>query len=293
MRRADRAGRQDYLAHRVGPLGPATPRELDADRALAGEDYPVDQGLGDDFKVGALLGRPQIGPRRAGATPAAAGLLAPADAVAGAGRHVVDVLAVFETDLFAGLDHGGADFRPVGARGGQRALFAAQLTALAFPILGLAEIRQAIVPRPATIAELRPVVVILGLPADVDQAVDRRRAADHPAPRVDDLPPGGAGIGLGAKLPGQRVVVEHLEEPGGDVNKRVPIAAARLDQQHLGAGVFAQPVGQHAARRTRADDDVIRVHRLPPAIAPPKGPALFRVNYRQFRWRRLSGQPSL
>src|SRR5204863_2881841 len=112
VRRADRAGRQDHLAPGVGPhYGPAraAARELDADRALAVEQDAVHQGLGDELEVGPLQGRPQIGSRSAGTAPAAAGLLAPADAVAGAWFDVVDVLAVFEPELLAGLDDRGAE----------------------------------------------------------------------------------------------------------------------------------------------------------------------------------------
>jgi hypothetical protein len=46
-----------------------------------------------------------------------------------------------------------------------------------------------------------------------------------------------AGVWLGAKLPGQRIVVGHLEEPGRDVNERVPVAPAGLDRQYFRARI--------------------------------------------------------
>src|SRR6266513_869891 len=150
----------------------------------------------DELQVGALQGRTQIGARGAGAAAAAAGLLAPADAVAMTRRQIVDVLAIFEPKLLAGFEHGGTDRRPVGFRGEERPVLAAHLGFLSLPALRLAEIRQAIVPRPAAIAELGPVIVILGLAADIDKPVDRGRAADDPAARIDDRPAIGAGIGL-------------------------------------------------------------------------------------------------
>src|ERR1700733_6279679 len=55
-------------------------------------------------------------PPRENSTPTAR-LLAPADAVARAGRDIVDVLAVFEPEFLAGLDHAGADRRTVHLRG--------------------------------------------------------------------------------------------------------------------------------------------------------------------------------
>src|SRR5205807_4231046 len=123
------------------------------------------------FQVRALQRRVQVGPRSAGAPPAAARLLAPADAVAMTKRQVVQVLAVFEADLLARLEGGGADRRPVDLRGEQRPFLAAHLAAFAFPPFGLAEIGQAVVPRPAAVAELRPVVVILWLAANIDEPV--------------------------------------------------------------------------------------------------------------------------
>src|SRR3954454_24294565 len=114
------------------------------------------QGVGDELQVRPLQRRVQIGTRGTGAAAPAAGLLAPADAVGMAGRQVVEVLAVFEADLLAGLEYGRADRRAVGLGGKERPLLAARLAALALPALGLAEIRQAVVPRPAAVAELRP-----------------------------------------------------------------------------------------------------------------------------------------
>ena len=222
----------------------------------------MNQRVGDELEVRPLQRRMQIGTRGAGAATAAAGLLAPADAVAGARRRVVDVLAVLEAELLAGLDHRRADRRAVHLRREQRAVLAAHGAALALPALGLAEERQAIVPRPAAIAELAPVVVVLGLAADVDQPVDRRRAPDHPPARIDDGTSVGAGVGLGAIFPGERWVVEHLEEAGRDVDERVPVAPARLDQQYFDVGILGEPVRQHAAGRARTDDDVIRPHAL-------------------------------
>ena len=79
-----------------------------------------------------------------------------------------------EPDLLAGLEHRGANRWPVGVRGKERPVLAAHRAAVALPAFGLAEIGQAIIPRPAAVAELRPVVVILGLAADVYEAIDRR-----------------------------------------------------------------------------------------------------------------------
>src|SRR6202011_1829044 len=41
---------------------------------------------------------------------------------------------------------------------------------------------------------------------------------------------------------------------------RVPVAPAGFDQHHPGRGVLGQPVGQHAAGRPGADNNVIGLH---------------------------------
>src|SRR5437763_3558069 len=197
-------------------------RELDADGALAIEQHAMDKRMRDELQVGALQGRTQIGARGAGAAAAATGLLAPADAVAMTRRQVVDVLAIFEPKLLAGLKDRGADRRPVRFRGEERALLAARLAGFALPPFRFPEIGQAIVPRPAAIAELGPMIVILRLAPDVDQPVDRGRAADHTAARIDDRSTVGARIGLDAVLRGECVVIEQIEENGRSVNDRVP-----------------------------------------------------------------------
>ena len=65
---------------------------------------------------------------------------------------------------------------------------------------------------------------------------------------------------------GQRIgVVDEPSPPGGGLG-RITYSrfaamargmAARLDEQHLDFRISRQPVREHAARRARADDDVI------------------------------------
>src|SRR5215831_17123806 len=118
----------------------------------------------------------------------------------------------------------------------------------------------AVVPRPATVAELAPMVEILGLTTNINHAVDRTGAAEHPAARVEDRAPIDAGVWLGPETPGQGRVVEQFDVAGGDVDQRVSVAPTRLDQHDPGPGVPAQPIGEHASRRARADDYIIRLH---------------------------------
>src|SRR5436305_4932050 len=103
------------------------PQELNADRALAVEQHAMDERMRDELQVRALQRRTQIGARGAGAAAAAAGLLSPADAVAMPRRQIVDILAIFETELFTGLQDCRAYRRRVGFRSEERPLFAARL----------------------------------------------------------------------------------------------------------------------------------------------------------------------
>src|SRR5271169_1668452 len=70
---------------------PAIAGELDTDRAAAFEDHAMYQRAGHNLQVGSLRRRLEIGARGAGPAPPAAGLLAPADAVAGTRRQIVYV----------------------------------------------------------------------------------------------------------------------------------------------------------------------------------------------------------
>ncbi len=191
----------------------------------------------------------------------------------GARRQVVDVLAVFEAEFLRRLDDRLASRRPLAhRRGRQKTGVAVVLAVLALPALGLLEIGQDVVPAPAAIAELRPMVEILGLSADIDQPVDRRRAAEHSAARIRDCPPGGAGVGFGLEPPGQRRVVEQFHEPDRDMDQRVPVAPAGLDEDDPHRRVLGQPVREDASGRAGADDHVICLHPVP-LSAPMDHPA--------------------
>ncbi len=264
VRRVDRPRRQDHLARRLGLFDDPAAGEFDAGRTLAVEQNAMHLRLSDDLQIGPLHRRAQIGARGTRPAAAAAGLLAPADAVAGAGGKIVDVLAVFEADLAAGLDDCFTQRRAVHLRGKERAANAANLALAAFPILGLFEKGQDVVPRPTAITELRPMIEILGLAADIDQAVDRTRAAEHPAARVEDRATGGAGVGLSVITPGQGRVIEQFHKAGRDVDVGAPIAPAGLDQQDARGRVLGEAVGEHAAGRAGADDYIIGLHQFPP-----------------------------
>src|SRR5690349_20629026 len=70
----------------------------------------------------------------------------------------------------------------------ERAAGAVIIVRAALLVLGTPEIRQHVVIAPAGAAELPPIVEILPLPADINEAVYRAGAAQHLAARPRDAP---------------------------------------------------------------------------------------------------------
>jgi hypothetical protein len=71
-------------------------------------------------------------------------------------------------------------------------------------------------------------------------------------------------------------MVEELHKARGDMDIRAPVAPARFDQDHLCAGILAQPIGQDATRGTGTDDYIVSPHALPP-IEQAQSALLFRA----------------
>ena len=55
-------------------------------------------------------------------------------------------------------------------------------------------------------------------------------------------------------------MIQQLHVAGGNVDQGIPVATTGLDQHDACASVFGQPVGQHAAGRAGADDDIVSLH---------------------------------
>ncbi|OBQ29136.1 MAG: hypothetical protein AN485_24065, partial [Anabaena sp. MDT14b] len=119
-----------------------------------------------------------------------------------------------------------------------------------------------LVPAPALTAQLPPAVIIGVLATDIEQAIDRGRAAQDLAARQDMLAPARAGIRLGRIEPIDLGVLQGLGIANRDMDHQVghelrqvagrAIIAARFEEQDLGATVRRQSIGQHAARRSGA-----------------------------------------
>src|SRR5690606_22931536 len=111
-------------------------------------------------------------------------------------------------------------------------------------------------PGPRLARRPRPVVEVVRLSAVVHHGVDRARPPHHLAARpvagaVAELRRRSARVApVNARIEVRAAIAE------GNADPPAAVAAARLEHQHPAPG-RGEPRGEHAARRTRADDDVV------------------------------------
>src|SRR6185295_3162929 len=131
----------------------------------------------------------------------------------------------------------------------ERPAYAVPRVGAAALVLGLLEVRQQVFEAPAGHA---PAVEVLGLAADVDEAVDRRGAAEHLAARGEDAPAVQRGFRLRFVGPVDVGAGEELAVAERYVDPAVGIARPGLEQEHADLGVLGEAVREYAARRARA-----------------------------------------
>src|SRR5207302_5426257 len=108
----------------------------------------------------------------------------------------------------------------------ERAAAAAQLVSAAAIALDILEHRQHVVPAPAAIAELRPVVVVLRLAAHPHHAVDRARAAEHLSTRYGNISPAGRGLRFGGIEPVDAGAIDEARKAHRHARERMRLAAS-------------------------------------------------------------------
>src|SRR5262245_39961890 len=166
-------------------------------------------------------------------------------------------------------------FAHVGHR--ERSAHPMQRILAALLVLGAAKIGQHILEAPAGIAELAPMIEVRRLAADIEQAIDRARPAQHLPPRLDDLPVVELGLRLRGIEPIDLTIGEQLAVAERAVNPDVAVMAARLQQQNAMAARGGQAVGENAAGASGADDDIVKgvrvqLHRLASRAFNPRLP---------------------
>ncbi len=255
LRRAERAGRHDDLAAATRGARRALLAETYAGGALALEDQALDQATGLQPQVRPLQHRLEEAARR---RPAPAALLVDVE-IAGAfivaGIEIGDRLdAVLRRRLAPGVEDVPAQARKFDAP------FAAGRVVLAWPeemVLVLLEIGQHVLPGPAGQPELAPMVVVTGLAAHIDHGVDGRGAADHLAARVIEAATVETRLGFRLEHPVRARIADGEQIADRNVEPDPVVAAAGFQQQHALGWIGGQPVGQHAAGRACAYDDVV------------------------------------
>ena len=270
LRRVDRPAAENHLGRGLGRLGLAVLDVFDAHRPLALEQDPRGQRVGLDAQVRPVHHRVQIGDRGRAALAVLHGQLVIADAFL---LGAVDVWIARNARLDAGLDDIIGNLVGLGhVRDVERPASGVVLVGVgAFLVLRAQEIGAHVVPGPAVAAQLAPAVIVGMLAADIEQAVDRGRAAQHLAARPD-VGAAGDRVRLGRIEPVDLRVLQRLGIAYRHVDHQVghelagvpgrPVVAAGFQQQHPGPAVRGQPVGQHAARRSRSHHDVVGHNRL-------------------------------
>ena len=199
LRRVERASGQDDLAAGAGNPRRAALPVFDPDRAPPLEQDAARQRVGFDDEIGSAPRLAQIADR---GRPAPAVLRRELEIAGALLRRPVEIVVARIARLLRGLDERLAQrMRLADIGDGERPADAVQRVLAALLVLGAAEVRQHIVEAPAGIAELPPMIVIRRLAAQIKQAVDRARPAQHLAARLDHLTVVELGLRLGLVEP--------------------------------------------------------------------------------------------
>lgn len=254
-RRTDRAGAQDDLAARLEALLAALPTDRQGPGAAVLEEHSLDFGMGQNRQVGALGDAAQEAFRGIPAHPAALVDLEVAAAFVVATVEILDAGdAGLRRRLLEGIEQLPGEplaFYPP---------FAAGAVHFAGPgemVLHPAEQRQQLSPAPARIAFGHPLVVVAGLATHVDHAIDRGASSEHLAARVLQGTTVEPGDLVGVEAPVGTRVADAVEVADGNVDPGIVVRAAGFQQQDTVGRVGGKPVGQQAAGRSGANDEVV------------------------------------
>src|SRR5499426_2183802 len=183
-RRVDRPGAEDQLSGRTDGTQLAVQQKIEAGTAVASEPQLDRQRLGEDRQVLVRHHRPQVSIGRAAAYAVTDVQIHGTDAL---GLGDVQVVEVRHPVRPASVDEGGRRrVQLLSALDADWAARAAELILTILPVLGLLEERQYGMEVPASVAGLRPVLVIGPVASGPDHRVDAARSAEHLSERQGD-----------------------------------------------------------------------------------------------------------
>ena len=261
--RANRAGTQDHFATRRDVEPSVSGYHLQAGHAAIDKHQALDKRLDEDLEIPPFPGGAQIGDSSAAPASPDDRLLDVADAFL-ITIIVVGVAAVAGRDR--GLDPQIDDLASYSRRRNhERAISAAGVAGpelWALPALGAPEVRQDIVPGPALVSKLAPVVVVLCLAANIEKAIDRTRSSKHPSAWPGNRSAIETMIGCRAIAPIGPGIVHGLEVTDRDVDPRIAVSSACLDKGNAVTAIRSEAVGKDATGGTGSNDDEIELHAL-------------------------------
>ncbi len=126
-----------------------------------------------------------------------------------------------------------------------------------FVVLGADEIGEHLRIAPASVSRRSPIIVIFGIAAHVDHAVDRACTAKDAPPRNWNLPSIQVRLRHCPVAPVQARRRERGGNQGRHVNEGMPILESCLDEADAVRFVLRQPVGKDAARCPSSDDYIV------------------------------------
>ncbi len=248
LRGVERAARHDHLAGVDMVAGPS-PSVVDPGAAGAVEHESLGLREGHQVEVRAFEDRMEIGAGRAETTAAVDVLVEGREALL---TEAVHVIGDAESGLPSGLEPGGEQ------GSGRRPALQLERTVTATPLIGPGEaglhpfeVGEAVRVTPVReTGQLRPLLVVGGIAALEDHAVDARTATEHLAARVVEASTAHVLFGLGLVAPVVETVADGIGEGGRHVDEHIPapVGAAGLEHQHPVRRVRAQTVRERAAR---------------------------------------------
>ena len=261
LRRADGSCRQHNFPARLGLFNPSSMAVSDPHGSTTFKLYALDHRPRADGQIAPRQHGGQIGACRAAAHTIVYGHFEIAEPLL---PKAVEVIADRMSRLPAGIEKSRVQrVAPTTAGDGEWTIPAAvrvvhRSAQCPFDLL---EIRQHVSITPTCRAVGVPSLEVTRVAADINHAVDRRRTTQHFTARAIQPPTLERGLRFTRERPVKTGIVHRQRKCRRHANEGMTITAARLQQQHLRGTIFAKSIREHAACRTRANDDVVEALR--------------------------------